>query len=124
MADYSYILFNKTPSQLRLLGACGGRAYGRNRRKRLAQMPPAPAATIPGRAKPRETTAKAIARLDTLFPWLRDANRPRQILRLPEAAPQPPLPVFRGRKTSEISKKEGGVDRRKGKPGKPPGQNG
>ena len=77
MADYSYILFNKTPSQLRLLGACGGRAYGRNRGKRLAQMPTAPAA-IPSRVKPGETTAKAIARLDAQFPWLRQANRPRR----------------------------------------------
>ena len=30
MTDYSHILFNKSPLQLRLLGARGGRAYGRN----------------------------------------------------------------------------------------------
>ena len=77
MADYSYILFNKTPSQLRLLGARGGRAYGRNRRKRLALLPTPPAA-ISSRAKPGETTAKAIARLEAQFPWLRQAKRPRR----------------------------------------------
>ena len=33
MADSSYILFNKSPLQLRNLGARGNRAYGRNLRK-------------------------------------------------------------------------------------------
>ena len=30
MTEYPYILFNKSPEQMRHLGACGGRAYGRN----------------------------------------------------------------------------------------------
>jgi hypothetical protein len=40
MDDYSYILFNKTPQQLRLIGAGGGKAYGRNQRARRALLPP------------------------------------------------------------------------------------
>ena len=36
MTNYPYILFNKSPEQLRLLGARGGRAYGRNQRDRRA----------------------------------------------------------------------------------------
>jgi hypothetical protein len=36
---HEYILFNKSPEQLRLLGAWGGRAYGRNQGDRRAQMP-------------------------------------------------------------------------------------
>ena len=39
MTDYSHILFNKSPLQLRLLGARGGRAYGRKRRARRAPHP-------------------------------------------------------------------------------------
>jgi hypothetical protein len=30
MNHYPYTLFNKSPEQLRLLGARGGKAYGRN----------------------------------------------------------------------------------------------
>jgi hypothetical protein len=67
-----YILFNKTPEQLRRLGARGGRISGRNRRARCALMPPPPPAS-PGEA--RETTVAAIARLDALFPWLRRAEK-------------------------------------------------
>jgi hypothetical protein len=69
MADYSHILFNKSPLQLRLLGARGGRAYGRNQRLRRALLP-ASSEAIPRRAAPQETTAKAIAALETQFPWL------------------------------------------------------
>ena len=43
MTNYPYILFNKSPEQLRLLGARAGRAYGRNQRDRRAQMPTPPA---------------------------------------------------------------------------------
>jgi hypothetical protein len=69
MADYSHILFHKSPSQLRLLGARGGKAYGRNQRLRrvLLPTPPEPA---PRHAPPRQTTAEAIALLDAQFPWL------------------------------------------------------
>ena len=67
MPDYPYILFNKSPEQLRRLGARGGRAYGRNQRVRRAQMPTPPAAgALP--AAPGETAAQAIAVLDAQFP--------------------------------------------------------
>ena len=69
MPDYPYILFNKSPEQLRRLGARGGRAYGRNQRVRRAQMPTPPAAGAL-RAAPCETAAEAIAVLDAQFPWL------------------------------------------------------
>ena len=69
MADHSHILFNKSPLQLRLLGARGGRAYARNQRVRRALMPTPPAPN-PWRAAPQETTAQAIAVLDAQFPWL------------------------------------------------------
>ena len=71
MADYSHILFNKSPSQLRQVGARGGKAYGRKQRARralIALMPKPPEAT-PVRP-PRQTTAEAIAMLDAQFPWL------------------------------------------------------
>jgi hypothetical protein len=55
MADYSCILFNKSPSQLRLLGALGGRAYGRNQRARRARMA-TPLPTVPLQAAPQEST--------------------------------------------------------------------
>jgi hypothetical protein len=74
MTDYSHILFNKTPLQLRLLGARGGKTFGRNQRLRRALLPPPPAtAALP--ALPRHTTAEAIAALDARFPWLRGAER-------------------------------------------------
>jgi hypothetical protein len=69
MADYSHILFHKTPSQLRLPGAHGGKACGRNQRARRAHPTTAPVA-IPVRVAPQETTARAIAVLDARFPWL------------------------------------------------------
>ena len=69
MADYSHILFNKSPLQLRQLGARGGKAYGRNQRLRRALLPAASEA-VQLRAAPQETTAKAIATLETRFPWL------------------------------------------------------
>ena len=75
MTNYPYILFNKSPEQLRLLGARGGRAYGRNQRDRRAQMPTPPPASVPQRAAPRETAAQASSRLDSQFPWLRGAER-------------------------------------------------
>ena len=34
MTNYPYILFNKSPLQLRQIGARGGRAFGRNQRIR------------------------------------------------------------------------------------------
>ena len=77
MTDYSYILFNKCPLQLRLLGARGGRAYGRNLRARRALLPTPPPAVLPraAQAAPRQTAADAVALLDSRFPWLRGAER-------------------------------------------------
>jgi hypothetical protein len=74
MSDYSYILFNKSPDQLRRLGARGGRAHARNQRARRTRML-TPPETVLLRAEPQETTAEAIALLDAQFPWLRGAVR-------------------------------------------------
>jgi hypothetical protein len=73
MPDYSHILFNKSPLQLRLLGARGGKAFGRNQRARRALLPVAP--TAPAPAPPRQSTAEDIAVLDARFPWLRGAEK-------------------------------------------------
>ena len=74
MNNYPYILFNKTPEQLRRLGAGGGKIFGRNHRARraLMPMPPPPA---PPAAGAWETTAAAITTLDAQFPWLRSAEK-------------------------------------------------
>ena len=77
MTNYPHILFNKSPLQLRLIGARGGRTFGRNqraRRARIASMPTPPEA-VPLRAAPGPTTAEAIALLDAQFPWLRRAEK-------------------------------------------------
>jgi hypothetical protein len=74
MDDYSHILFNKTPQQLRLIGARGGKAFGRNQRAHRALLPP-PAATVPPPAPRCQTTAEDIAVLDARFPWLRGAEK-------------------------------------------------
>jgi hypothetical protein len=47
MTEYPYILFNKSPEQMRQLGACGGRAYGRNQRARRALVATPPEALPP-----------------------------------------------------------------------------
>jgi hypothetical protein len=75
MTDYSHILFNKTPLQLRLLGARGGKAFGRNQRLRRALLPPPTPATVSLPALPRQTTAEATVALYARFPWLRGAER-------------------------------------------------
>jgi hypothetical protein len=74
MTEYPYILFNKSPEQLRQLGACGGRAYGRNQRARRALVAIQPEA-VPPPALPQQTTAADIHVLDTQFRWLRGAER-------------------------------------------------
>jgi hypothetical protein len=74
MNNYPYILFNKSPEQLRRLGARGGRTYGCNQRARRAQMP-APVPAAPVRLAAQETTAEAIATLNAQFPWLRGAEK-------------------------------------------------
>jgi hypothetical protein len=68
-------LFNRSPEQLRLLGARGGRAYGRNQRVRRALLAASPKATPPATPVPRQNTADSIALLDARFPWLRGAEK-------------------------------------------------
>jgi hypothetical protein len=74
MTEYSYILFNQSPEQLRRLGARGGRAHARNQRARRVPTPPPPPAGPPP-AVPQETAAQAIRMLEAQFPWLRDAGK-------------------------------------------------
>ena len=74
MNHYPYILFHKTPEQLRRLGARGGRAQARNRRARTALPAPRPQ-SLAARVAPAESTAEAIAVLDAQFPWLRGAEK-------------------------------------------------
>lgn len=75
VTEHPYILFNKTPEQLRWLGACGGRTFGRNQRVRRSQGPTPPPA-VPPRPVPQGTAAEAILVLDVQFPWLRGAEKP------------------------------------------------
>ena len=76
MTNYP-ILFNKSPLQLRLIGARGGRAYGRNQRARRARLSlmPLPPPTVTLCAAPGPTAAEAVALLDKQFPWLRAAEK-------------------------------------------------
>jgi hypothetical protein len=73
---YPYALFNKSPLQLRRIGALGGRAYGRNLRARRALMT-TPMEAAPPRATLAQSTAAAVAVLDAQFPWLRGAEQRR-----------------------------------------------
>jgi hypothetical protein len=86
MTEFPYILFNKTPEQLRQLGARGGKAYGRNQRARRALVATPPEAAPPP-TPPQQTAAAAIHLLDTHFPWLRGAETRRSRNR--EWAPVP-----------------------------------
>jgi hypothetical protein len=70
MTNYPHILLNKSPEQLHLLAARGGRVYGRNQRDRRAKLPAAPA-PVPRPVTSSETAAQASALLDAQFPWLR-----------------------------------------------------
>jgi hypothetical protein len=90
MTEYPYILFNKSPEQLRQLGACGGRAYARNQRARRALVA-TQAEAVPPPALPPQTTAADIHVLDTQFPWLRGAERKRSRNR--EWVPAPATPA-------------------------------
>ena len=83
MTQYPYILFNKSPEQLRRQGARGGKAYGRNQRIRRALLPTRPM-TLPPPAVAQETAATAIQLLDTQFPWLRGVERQRSRNRVGE----------------------------------------
>jgi hypothetical protein len=76
MTNYPYIFFNKSPEQLRLVGARGGRAYGRSQRARLA-LGATPPQAVPRLAALPATTAESITVLDACFPWLRGAEKRR-----------------------------------------------
>jgi hypothetical protein len=77
---YPLALFNKSPLQLRRIGALGGKAYARNQRVRRALMPTPPPA-MPVRITRPQSTAEAVAALDARFPWLRcvEKRRSRQL---------------------------------------------
>jgi hypothetical protein len=79
---YPNALFNKSPLQLRRIGALGGKAYARNQRARRALMPTPPPA-IPLGSAPRQSTADAVAALDAQFPWLISCAEKRRARKLP-----------------------------------------
>jgi hypothetical protein len=79
---HPYILFNKSPEQLRRLGACGGKANARNQRARRAVMPTS-LPPVPPRPAPGETATQAITVLDAQFPWLRGAEKRVSLNRAP-----------------------------------------
>ena len=60
-------LFNKKPSDMRRVGALGGRARARNMRLRKAVQTPLDCENGPSH---QETVAEAIQRLEALCPWL------------------------------------------------------
>ena len=74
LTNYPYILFNKSPEQLRRLGASGGKANARNQRARRALVPTR-LQPVPPRLAPWETATEAINVLDAQFPWLRGAEK-------------------------------------------------
>jgi hypothetical protein len=74
MTDFSYLLFNQSPEQLRRIGARGGKAQARNRRARLlTQKEAQPCGALLHRLP--QTAAQAIAALDAHFPWLCGAEK-------------------------------------------------
>ncbi len=81
MTDFSYLLFNQSPEQLRRIGARGGKAQARNRRARLLthyEAQPCGAVLHPMPEHPLPLTAtQAIAALDAQFPWLCGAEKRR-----------------------------------------------
>jgi hypothetical protein len=76
MTDFSYLLFNQTPEQLRRIGARGGKAQARNRRARRLTHHEAPPCGALRHPLP-QTAAQAIAALDARFPWLSGAKKRR-----------------------------------------------
>jgi hypothetical protein len=74
VTNYPYILFNKSPEQLRRLGASGGKAQARNRRARLQAPVQAQPQRVEVSSRLAETVVDAIAALDAQFPWLRGAE--------------------------------------------------
>jgi hypothetical protein len=73
MTDFSYLLFNQTPEQLRRIGARGGKAQARNRRARLLTQEAQPCGALLHPLP--QTAAQALAALDAQFPWLCGAEK-------------------------------------------------
>ena len=77
MSHEVYYQFPQADGQARRAGARGGKTTARNRRQRRngsgAEVPQPETALAP--PLPRETTAAAIARLESRYPWLRGAER-------------------------------------------------
>lgn len=71
----STVLFNQTPDQLRRIGSRGGRVRARNWRARQHAAVAAAAPMVRSEVPPVETTAQAIATLDSQFPWLHRAEK-------------------------------------------------
>jgi len=68
--DYRKPYFNMTVAACRVAGSRGGRRSAGNRLFRRNNLAP-----VAQKAEWQlETTAEAIARIDTLFPWLRGAE--------------------------------------------------
>ena len=73
-----HILFNKTVSECRLLGARGGRAHARNLRLKKLLVPP-PQPNLPRSQHAPQSVHQDCLLLDQQFPWLADAFlRPRR----------------------------------------------
>lgn len=77
MTQNPYYSFKKSPEQLRLQGACGGRTFGRNQRLRRRTRLAMPEEALPSRAATLVTAAESIAVLDARFPWLHGAEKRR-----------------------------------------------
>jgi hypothetical protein len=75
MSHDVYYQFITTPGQARRAGARGGKATVRNRRERLDRTPAEVPEPKAGSQSSLETTAAAIALLDTQYPWLRGAEK-------------------------------------------------
>jgi hypothetical protein len=75
MNSNSYILFNKSCEQVRLLGARGGRTFSRNQRVRRRALVALPQTPMPSLPTIRIPVAESIAMLDVRFPWLRGAEK-------------------------------------------------
>ena len=75
MTNYSYLLFNQSPEQLRRIGARGGHAQARNRRARQQAQPQVIPQTLAVIHPLAETAAQASRVLDAQFPWLRGAEK-------------------------------------------------
>ena len=77
MSHEVYYQFPQTDGQARRAGSRGGKTTARHRRERLdgSAAKVAEPEAWPAPPFPWETTAAAIVRLDTQYPWLRGAEK-------------------------------------------------